>query len=733
MRTTTVLTAAGLCLLSSNARAGEFPSASVTDGIGVAISHGNGLSLAQASALYAAGARVVRANFVPYLIARPVRPPPPESGIAYQPPDSTCQLDGDYYWCFAEYDAFVQVCNYAGLRVYGILGTKEGFCNPSASCAWQCYGTKGFRDYIDTYIDKTVSHYRGNNFTWELWNEPNGDLFWPHGDLSESACLAPHPDIEAVYQYINLAMGVTGDRKGALQTIRDADHNATDADHDATIVAPALASGVEYDADPSNRHFYYSTDPTYFLQQCFENGLLTSIDALSAHPYRSGNPETVLGEDCDGCTPSYGYTGYAGLHQLMSESASPSNWEQQPGGAQVSAADIPIVSGEWGYTLAWSGITPQVQADYLQRMMLSNFSVKLSNGRPGVPVSIWFQDEDRYDIVHDWYWGLFKNYCETHHGECQDECQDTDGDDTCVSGCTYEGGAADDCAKACDTHSFRCKNYCAGPSHPCANLCTQHRDQCLSCDPTDGEMTYNNSLCADKFYLQKRGYGDPKPAFYAMKTLTSNLGNSKFYLRYRADPDHVDTYVGADNYLMLFQSQTDGREILAAWTASRTSQTSPIPTFPVSDDPWWGSFLLTNTPMYLGQPLTWLGGDWSVSNWSYRGWPDNRKWPNDYSANHDNYQAVFGQGANNATIKVDGEYYVGGFQFGAPNVTLYGGGHLRFTSGGGNLYVANGNFDTIAVSLADTYDVTVQPATSGVGTATTRESPRGREESASET
>src|SRR5690606_38250324 len=115
-----------------------------------------------------------------------------------------------------------------------------------------------------------------------------------------------------------------------------------EVDAEATILAPAT-----------------SEIPRDFLRECFERGMLEHIDVVSVHPYRSRNPETVLPE-------------YVELRNLIQE-FSPDR-------------EIPIVSGEWGYSVHKYGdvqITEHMQAQYLAREFLVNLMAKIR-------VSIWY-------------------------------------------------------------------------------------------------------------------------------------------------------------------------------------------------------------------------------------------------------------------------------------------------------------------------------------------------------
>jgi hypothetical protein len=98
-----------------------------------------------------------------------------------------------------------------------------------------------------------------------------------------------------------------------------------------------------------------------FLETCFKAGCLEYWDAVTVHPYRQKAPETVVEE-------------YKKLRALIDRHA--------PAGKQ-----IPILSGEWGYSAGWKGYDAERQGKYLPRQWLTN----LSNG---VPLSIWYDWHD---------------------------------------------------------------------------------------------------------------------------------------------------------------------------------------------------------------------------------------------------------------------------------------------------------------------------------------------------
>lgn len=115
-------------------------------------------------------------------------------------------------------------------------------------------------------------------------------------------------------------------------------------------------------ADPTGQVVGGATSgiPFDWLEECFKRGMLKWIDILSVHPYRSQAPETVIAD-------------YAKLRELMKRYI-------------PEGKDIPIISGEWGYSnLNWdkSRLSEQEQAQYLVRMFLINLY-------QGIPISIWY-------------------------------------------------------------------------------------------------------------------------------------------------------------------------------------------------------------------------------------------------------------------------------------------------------------------------------------------------------
>ena len=137
---------------------------------------------------------------------------------------------------------------------------------------------------------------------------------------------APKPDAQ---QYSALAIAVA-------KAIREAEPQAT-------IVGPA-SSGFPWD----------------YLETFLKSGVLEYLDAVSVHPYRNPkqSPETAVAD-------------YKKLRDLIARYA------------PTGKTNMPILSGEWGYSTHRKGVSLETQAEFAVRQQLSN----LLNG---VPISIWY-------------------------------------------------------------------------------------------------------------------------------------------------------------------------------------------------------------------------------------------------------------------------------------------------------------------------------------------------------
>jgi len=137
----------------------------------------------------------------------------------------------------------------------------------------------------------------------------------------------PEPNVD---EYMALA-------KAVLPAVRRADPKAT-------CIAPAT-----------------SAIDMKFLEGCFKQGLLRLVDGVSVHPYRHENPETVAGD-------------YKRLRTLIAL-------------YRRDKPDLPIISGEWGYSTVGQDVSEDRQGQYIARQYLINLSL-------GIPLSIWYDWHD---------------------------------------------------------------------------------------------------------------------------------------------------------------------------------------------------------------------------------------------------------------------------------------------------------------------------------------------------
>ena len=163
-------------------------------------------------------------------------------------------------------------------------------------------------------------HFAGRGVIWEVYNEPNNSMFWP-----------TQPNVS---EYIALALPVGRAFRSEIPNEK--------------LIGPATA-GIDFQ----------------FLEACFKAGLLDYWSAVSVHPYRHTDPETVANDYCH-------------LREMIAR------YRTARGSEQV---EIPIISGEWGYSSVWRGMSEEKQGAMLPRAMLTN----LANG---IPISIWYDWRD---------------------------------------------------------------------------------------------------------------------------------------------------------------------------------------------------------------------------------------------------------------------------------------------------------------------------------------------------
>ena len=167
------------------------------------------------------------------------------SGVDYVRTDMTWELTekaaGKYD--FAVYDKLVGQLKTAHIRPVFVLDYGNKLYEngaPRSDKAQAAYAH---------WTEAAVTHFRGEEIVWEIYNEPNTDHFWrPKADPASYASLALK----------------------AARAMRTADPKCR-------IIAPGT-SRIDED----------------FLRKVLTTDLLALVDGVSVHPYRASGPETVM-------------------------------------------------------------------------------------------------------------------------------------------------------------------------------------------------------------------------------------------------------------------------------------------------------------------------------------------------------------------------------------------------------------------------------------------------------
>lgn len=175
--------------------------------------------------------------------------------------------------------------------------------------------TDAGRQAFARWAAASAQHFKGRGILWEMYNEPNIG-FW-----------RPKPNVD---DYAKLALEVGKALRQAAPT--------------EVYIGPGS-----------------STIDFKFLEACFKAGLLEYWSAVSVHPYRQSDPETVAPE-------------YRHMRQLIAQCA--------PKGKH-----IPIIDSEWGYSSVWGSFTEEKQGRMLPRQWLTNVA-------NDVILSIWYDWHD---------------------------------------------------------------------------------------------------------------------------------------------------------------------------------------------------------------------------------------------------------------------------------------------------------------------------------------------------
>jgi len=207
---------------------------------------------------------------------------------------------------FSTYDTLLKALDEHQIRPLFILDYSNSLYDNDRA-PYTDVGRKAFASWAAA----AVQRYRGRGILWEIYNEPNTG-FW-----------TPGPDVS---NYIKLALA-TG------EAIRKAAPGEQ-------VIGPAVW-GLDFE----------------FIERCLQSGLLEYWSAVSVHPYRSADPETVVPD-------------YARLRELIAKYAPPGK-------------RVPIISSEWGYSSATRGIGDEKQSALLARQLLINQT-------QGIKLSIWY-------------------------------------------------------------------------------------------------------------------------------------------------------------------------------------------------------------------------------------------------------------------------------------------------------------------------------------------------------
>jgi hypothetical protein len=212
---------------------------------------------------------------------------------------------------FSEYDRFFDAIKKSSIKPIFVLNYGNTLYENGAP------STENAQEAFAQFAAESARHFKNEDVLWEIWNEPNSPVYWK-----------PKPDAST---YSNLAILTARAMKVADQGCR--------------VMAPAV-SGIDIP----------------YIERALTKELLSVIDAVSVHPYRTRGPESVWEE-------------YKSLRAYIRKTA------------PADHAEMPIIASEWGYTTARGGVSESRQAMFLVRSFLVNSA-------SGNPVSIFYDWKD---------------------------------------------------------------------------------------------------------------------------------------------------------------------------------------------------------------------------------------------------------------------------------------------------------------------------------------------------
>jgi polysaccharide biosynthesis protein PslG len=175
--------------------------------------------------------------------------------------------------------------------------------------------TREGRQAFATWAAAAVKRYRGRGIVWEIYNEPNTGFWTPVPNVSD---------------YVKLAL----ETSKAIHQVAP----------DEQIIGPGVW-GFDFP----------------FVEECLRAGLLNYWSAVSVHPYRKTDPESVVDD-------------YVRLRKLIEKYA-------------LAGKRVPVISSEWGYSSASFNVGEEKQASLLARQILINQS-------QGIALSVWYDWRD---------------------------------------------------------------------------------------------------------------------------------------------------------------------------------------------------------------------------------------------------------------------------------------------------------------------------------------------------
>lgn len=164
-------------------------------------------------------------------------------------------------WRFERFDRYCQTSKNANVKILAVLAYDTPWLHKDSGCI--NYVAPEEVPLFLKYIEKTVTRYKDSVDAWEIWNEPNGERFWPGSD-------------EDFYYLLKETY--------------------------------ALIKQI----DPTSKVLVgsYFRAPKRFIRKMFEYGAMENVDIISYHPYGIG-PDGVLrlSDIVINEAKSYGFTG----------------------------------------------------------------------------------------------------------------------------------------------------------------------------------------------------------------------------------------------------------------------------------------------------------------------------------------------------------------------------------------------------------------------------------------